>query len=48
MTICAIVRAPAILSTGTRMTASIAGNQGARSDLFGHPRALSFLFATEM
>jgi len=30
------------------MTATSADNKGARSDLFGHPRGLSFLFATEM
>jgi len=28
--------------------ATIAGNRGVNRDLFGHPRALSYLFATEM
>ncbi|HEY4982614.1 MAG TPA: hypothetical protein VII24_11935 [Pseudolabrys sp.] len=28
--------------------ATIADNRGANKDLFGHPRALTYLFATQM
>jgi Dipeptide/tripeptide permease len=39
------------VAQGPRMTATpatIAGDPGASSDRFGHPRALTYLFATEM
>jgi len=32
----------------TAASPNIAGNQGARGERFGHPRALTYLFATEM
>ena len=32
----------------TAASPNIAGNPGARGDRFGHPRALTYLFATEM
>jgi len=28
--------------------ATVAGNRGVNRDLFGHPRGLTYLFATEM